>query len=75
MNLKMKKETLTDRIESINETIMELIEEYRTGERDAEDFFHEMHKKQWALKETISEIEEHEKHLAELKAADEAPAR
>ena len=67
MTLKSKKEILTERLEMINGWITKLIEEYKTGERDAEDFFSEMDKKQLHMENAVVELEEHDKWLKLIK--------
>jgi len=71
MKLKNKKEILTEKLKTLTSIIEELIKEYKTGERDAEDFFHEMYKKTSILKDAVEELEAHENHLAKIKKEDE----
>ena len=63
MNPKSKREILTERLEMINGWITKLIEEYKNGERETEDFFSEMHKKQQHMEEAVVELEKHEEWL------------
>ena len=67
MKLKSKKTILTEKIELVTSWIVQLNKEFKNGERDANDYLHEMDKKQWALRDAVKELEYHLEWLDSIK--------
>jgi hypothetical protein len=66
MKLKSKKEILTDKVNQANARIVELTNELATGQRDQEDFIHELTKASSILKTRSTELTNHLDFLATL---------
>ena len=66
MKLKTKEQIMMEEIEIASVRIPRLLEELKNGERDREDFMHELTKASSILKEKCDELANHQERLITL---------